>query len=802
MSVTIGTIPHIPDYTFGDIEFHVLNNTNTSLTLNTTKSIFGFAVSGMTGTNSVGYGVGSFTGTNLRNRQYSLNQTNDIVLYDGSRSILRSVGGTGTFNLQARFPSLANLNSRHTPSSTLVLYMVPLNTIGDYGNNRIFIDGVSWNNSTKITFLGERAGLSYFHIGNFNSSISIDPNYIVKAFLVDKQKDGTAGKVFSAYIPHLTYMLSGDRINLFTDSQLPITITQLGGGTPGGIARNSSLPVENYTINGNDVFLGSDGASGNRGGGPDGGALGGNGGTGGTSVGTIDIGTTGSNGLGYGGGMGLGPTESRIQTYRIPERTVQNPIPGLPPIVVPASDRSVVLGAIGGAGGGGGFDLEGYANIPNLNSQANGNSCLLLALSPPVRNGDGEVSRNDGLGFLGPFTTRSRSRNIYIVNNSVSLSFNTTRQITCYYIGAGGQGGKSSIQGTALNSNGWTSYFHAGIRYVNNRNRDGNNRPNLWLCAGGAGAAGGGGGGAGAVGKINITGTKYLHCNISSTGTEVFTEDKYLGIATAGSNGTDSIYTFEMDGRINGNNPPIYRGGSSTLNKPPFYVGPNDGFNTLASGTPGQPGSNGVVLNSYTGTIIIRSSAGTYGGNGGRGESQGFVAETVGGSPFLVEDDAESGSTITRNRGPGYDIRIENVVRGGERGDSDMFLPKWDRFYDLYQSANPRFTGSRPARSEYGKKGEQGLRGLGFGAGNGGEGGNGGDGTTSFVSGSTGDIRLLEGIELSSTNNFYLVGAAGGGGGAGGFGGDGFSLNNELGQDDVAYDSARDSSGYVIIVVG
>ena len=129
-------------------------------------------------------------------------------------------------------------------------------------------------------------------------------------------------------------MLGSGNIKLFTDSQVSTTLTPLGGNGAGDsyIAFGST-----YEIGDDSYTVGSNGGRGS-------GALGGIGGTGGTSVETILIGANGSNGLGYGGGIGL---------------------VGRPGYLIRNNEKNYFYGGFGGGGGGGGFDLEGYANIPD-----------------------------------------------------------------------------------------------------------------------------------------------------------------------------------------------------------------------------------------------------------------------------------------------------------------------------------------------------------------------------------------------------------------------------------------------------
>ena len=702
MSVTIGTSLINPDYSFAGIDFYVLNNTNTSLTLNTTKSIFGFAVSGITGTNSVGYGLGSLTGTNLRNGQYSLNQTNDTVLYDGTRSIIRSVGGTGTFNLQNRFPNLLNLNSRHTPSSTLILYMVPLANINDYGNNRIFIDGISWNNGDKVRFLGERAQLYYYDVAPFNGTINIDPNFTSKIFLIN---NGSNGEVFTTFLTEPAYCYNaGTILNLFNqNSQITKTATSLGSN----------------------------------------------------------------------------------------------------------------------------FDLEAYANIPNLNLQRSNEQRLLIALSPGIRPIPSVNLRplQGGLFFGGggiddPEYYNDRwkqwyGKNVYMIEDSrsVDLSIFDGRNITCYYIGAGGKAAPKGNTGTAVGGGkrfiaGSEGRVYGGI-YSETKGYDDiilttplvktmvevymlrvrdavrgfitglatvqayaallaystyteyfgdikfNNQDTTQVCylaGGGGGAAGSPGGGAGAVGKIDITGSRWLHCNISSTGTEVFTEDKYLGIATSGSDG------------IGGSS---YHGGNATLDtsfSPPVYRGGIGGDASLNIG-----GAPGRLINPYPGTISFIGGTGGKGGNGGRGETQGFQVYNT--APVKQNrnlcSDAEDGS---------YDPA--SVPRNSaKKGDTTSHF--------LFEAVTPdvpyMFLGQNLKDKEGygdGRNGVDGLVGRYYGRGFPGAGGSGGRRHVQ-------DIRQVGGITSVPENANgktlkFFTGAAGGGGGQGADGGIGFNLEQDI----------------------
>jgi hypothetical protein len=733
MSVTIGTSLHPADFTFADIEFHVLNHINAPLTLNTSKSIFGFAMSGVTGTNAAGYGLGSLTGSVLENRQYSLNQSSNTVLYDGSRTVLRSVEGTGTFDLQGRFDGLENLNSLHTPSPTLILYMVPLVERSDYGPQGIIVDDLPpfggpfttiypIDATIKIRYLGHLGQLYYYHVGSFTCNINIDAGVTSKIFLVDEQFEGNAGKVYSAFLNGSMYCYnSGKSLNLcIKDSQATKTLTPFGAGKVTYIV-NPALPSRAT----------------------DGGTIDGRGkGLGGQNQRADGSGTQAQRGKGYGAGA----------TFYRP------------------------LGGGYSEGGGGGFDLQDYSNVPGVNALTHPDppapsfqffgACLLIAISPPVRNSDAEVSSN-GI----PLYRRSnvRGKNIYIINGAGPLAFNTTKPITIYYIGAGGKGGKSSEPGSYLAAQNTTTYYNAvGNAYYRlpfdvRPDQTFRQEDNLLLTGGGAGAAGGGGGGSGAVGKITLTSIKYLHCNISSTGTEVFTEDRYLGMATSGSNGTNSIKTSGMNATTDGSNPPVYRGGSST----------NYDGNTLASGIPGQQGTGGILINSYIGTTGYTGSAGSNGGVGGRGQSEGFLAEQPSGRPppRVIEDDAQPGSQGGPRNGA-----------GGSNSSNNFFFPYWDGFYLLNQtkSASAVLGGSM--------NGQPGLPGktIGFGGGEGGEGGLGGLGLQS----------------LFPHPRIGARGAGGGGGGGGGAGAPGFSLDKDLGLQPFTLDTLGSTYGCVILVIG
>ena len=427
-------------------------------------------------------------------------------------------------------------------------------------------------------------------------------------------------------------------------------------------------------------------------------------------------------------------------------------------------------------------------NIP-LNNITIENSCILLALSPTMRTGPGYVSNNGmELTPLNPIIRSnfgvSRDIITYLITNSCTLSFDTDRPITCYYIGAGGDGGKPSAPGSSVFRTVKTRYYHANIEYLYGHSNNG-----LWLAGGGAGGGGGGGGGRGAVGKIAIT-SKYLHCNISSTGTEVFTEDRYLGIATSGSNGTDGIFDTMANGTADADSFGNYYGGNKN----------QKGISSIGYG-----GNHGTLLNSYTGTLSISNYTGstaTRGGYGGKGESSGFNYErSVNGilrASQLDGRESAAGESITVNGETSY---------GGNPGDR-LYHLDWDSMYLLTQYGSPNVSWYRESNGKYnvdtsknfekGKIGNYGKSGRGWGAGKGGEGGKGSDGYLKIVQDN--DIKRRE-----TWTDDFAIGAAGGGGGAGGFGSDGFSLNKEFNETRgllVDYDKYSSSNGCVIIVIG
>jgi hypothetical protein len=178
--VSLGPTGHTADFTYAGMEFHIINNTNTTLTLNTTKRIYAFAISGITGTNTNGYGYGSLTGNTLSNQTYSLSQDRNVVLYNSSTtSVLRTAPGTSSFDLQARFPDLGNLNSRHTPQATLILYMAPLKSTPSNSfthGNGVFVSSVTSSDPPILTFFEPtvRSSPSYRDTAYGNTRNGID----------------------------------------------------------------------------------------------------------------------------------------------------------------------------------------------------------------------------------------------------------------------------------------------------------------------------------------------------------------------------------------------------------------------------------------------------------------------------------------------------------------------------------------------------------------------------------------------------------------------------------------------------
>jgi len=448
------------------------------------------------------------------------------------------------------------------------------------------------------------------------------------------------------------------------------------------------------------------------------------------------------------------------------------------------------------SGNGGGIVLANYTNIPSITTPSPLDSSMILAISPGVPPSTSEVSMA-GLG-LDPVSTQN-GKKYYIVKTDGIIRFNTTRSKTLYYVGAGGQGGTSSRSGTSLRIGG-QRYFHAGIPYdpyedgsiplsdagclggqgkkaltVNNAYGG-----NTYIQGGGAGAGGGGGGGAGAVGKIVVT-SNYLNCNISSTGTVLYTEDRYLGIARPGAPGSASSFISSMDSYQDGSNPPNSIGGNRLGGD---YYG---GTNVPVGGLGSTGGIGGTVINAYTGTTIINGGTGGWGGDGGGGEGQGFKAEQPGffPPPGVVQSEAQPGASFGNVTYVG--IFNQTMVGGQPTGPGGSVIPEvckiyWNIAYNVGQRVF-----KNPYETVDGRNGGSGAVSKGFGSGNGGQGGLGGQGVGTTFTGSLSYCRTQ-------------VFARGGGGGGGGNGAPGFSLDGA--ERTTGLDALGDTNGCVIIVLG
>ena len=630
------------------------------------------------------------------------------------------------------------------------------------------------------TLLGTSGPLSYYYVPGSNRTINIDPTVTAKAFLIGAgitpsppQKfdqngnavltwrgvaGGNAGAVTQLVLTdNSIYMLNQTgNLSLFNENS-QIAFASVGGGNLGGSGGD-------YRDAQAVLMSGSPGNTGV-------GTLAGVGGRGATfdaqfpNSGTA--GATGTSGSGYGAGGG-GSQGGRF-FYENSSTTFY---------VIPARLDGRVYG--GGGGGGGGFDLERYANIPGLNSQQSSNPSLLLAISPGVPPSTAEVSIA-GVG-LTPNSTQN-GKNYYIVKNSGNIRFNTTKPTTIYYVGAGGQGGNTTSGGNGF-TGGIAHYYYNGLPreggiYNSALEYDGasaysldsSHSGNVDLHGGGGGGAGGGGGGAGGVGKISITSSNYLNCTIIPDSTSVYTEDKYLGKATIGDYGLYPSYRSGNAAALTNFNPAIIGGGGGGV------------ASTVQA-------SGGSVLNGYTGTTVIPGSQGYRGGDGGRGQTEGFeVLHTDQYGNIIPTADR---SQIALGGGGGV-----NAGAGGSAGDNiyTTNLNAGMNIFKQYMSTGGHVTG---------RDGATGTNGSGFGAGKGGKPGSGGEGILNDWSDWTNtsyyarwnNARYPTMIDLSRK----YTGASGGGGGGGGNGAPGFSLDAAEGT--TGLDALGDTNGCVIIVVG
>ena len=635
--------------------------------------------------------------------------------------------------------------------------------------------------------------LSYYYIPGTTAPINIDPRVTAKAFLIGSgevpsfdvdvggfsgiasgsgQTGGNAGAIAELELTDRSiYMLNqSGTLSLFNGTS-EIAVARSGGGFRGG--------------------RGGDRASVIGGSGFDGEGPGGRGGVGAVNNGSPagsglgSPGTRGLGGTGYGAGGG-GSQGGRIIVINGANVFEDRPL---------NTSGGVNTGGYGGGGGGGsGFDLQKYANCPDLNSQQSSDSALILAISPGVPPSTSEVSML-GVG-LTPVSTQ-KGKNYYIVKNNSNIRFNTSKAKTVYYIAPGGAGGGSVNGGNGLNG-GQVTYFHAGIRYNNTIRRGGTwlngendsitflyyspqggvyasgRGPNVHLCGGGAGAGGGGGGGAGGAAKISIT-SNYLHCMFTAISTDVFTEDKFLGTAGRGGMASGGRTDARMNAYFDGSNPANCMGGNlSTFD---YY----DVAGSQAGGLGGPGGGRGYVGNAYTGTQIFTPSLGYDGAQGGAGQSQGFKAEQPNGipPPRVINALAQVGGS-SPNTGKGgalYPV--------ASKGQCQIL---WDGFYAVNQ-----YDGDNDTQPN-GRHGDNGVRLPGFGAGHPGGGGRGG------FAGTHPPDQQPRPDASGSADRIGNTYALGGGGGGGGNGAPGFSLDAVEGT--TGLDAFGDTNGCVIIVVG
>ena len=448
-------------------------------------------------------------------------------------------------------------------------------------------------------------------------------------------------------------------------------------------------------------------------------------------------------------------------------------------------------------GTGGGIAIVNYTNISTMSSGGSLGPSLLLAISPGMPPSTSEVSIA-GVGLI-PNSIQN-GKNYYIVKNSGNIRFNTTKPKTIYYVGAGGQGGNTISGGQGGNTTSGGNAFRGGIvtyslsgvpcrgGIYNNAveydraseySVDSSDFGNVDLHGGGGGGAGGGGGGAGAVGKIVVR-SNYLNCTISSTSTAVYTEDKYLGTAGAGGDGLHPSYRSGNAAPLTNFNPAVLGGGGGGV------------ASTVQA-------SGGSVLNSYIGTTVIPGRQGYRGGDGGRGQTEGFEV-------LHTDQYGNTVSTWDRSQialGGGGGV---NAGAGGQGGDN-VYTTNLDarlNIFKQYMSTGGHVTG---------RDGAAGTNGSGFGAGKGGKPGGGGEGVLidwydvdnsyyrakfQAYQSRIDDVWVLLAIPIDLFRT--CTGASGGGGGGGGNGAPGFSLDAAEGT--TGLDAQGDSNGCVIIVVG